>query len=119
MDSSEFDIHPGEILAECLDDLDMSQTDLAKRLGVAPETIGEIVDGRAAVTAEMSLRLGRLYNQSDEFWLNLQTTCDLRRSRARANLIEMAPIVAHGQPSIEDLARRAAEWSAELNRRLE
>jgi addiction module HigA family antidote len=52
---------------------------LARALGVSPRGINEIVLGRRAITPVMSLKLGKFFKQSPQFWFNLQTTCDFRR----------------------------------------
>lgn len=80
-------IHPGEILGEdFLKDYELSQRATAKKLGVSPRTINEIVAGRRGITAEMSLRLGKLFGQSDRFWLNLQQEYDMRVVRSKVDL---------------------------------
>ncbi len=74
-------ITPGEILKEeYLEPLGLSQNALARAIGVSPRSINEIVLGRRAITAPMSIRLGAYFRQSPRFWLNLQTECDLRRA---------------------------------------
>ena len=71
-------IHPGEYLAEILDDLDMSQAEFARRIGVSAMRISHIVRGSRPVTAELALLFGRAFGQSPQFWMNLQTTFDLK-----------------------------------------
>jgi len=71
-------IHPGEILKdEFLEPMGISQYRLAKDISVPPRRINEIVHGKRAITADTALRLGRFYNMSPQFWLNLQTRYDL------------------------------------------
>jgi len=75
-------IHPGEILLEeFLKPLGLSQYRLARSLSVPPRRINEIVQGKRAITADTALRLGRFFQNSERFWLNLQTTYDLERER--------------------------------------
>jgi antitoxin HigA-1 len=71
-------IHPGEYLAEILDDLDMSQAEFARRIGVSAMRISHIVRGSRPVTAELALLFGRAFGQSPQYWMNLQTTFDLK-----------------------------------------
>lgn len=79
MKTSRAPITPGEILKEeYLDPLGLSQNGLARALGVSPRTVNEIVLGRRAITAPMSVRLGASFRQSPRFWLNIQTECDVR-----------------------------------------
>ncbi|MFC1495698.1 HigA family addiction module antitoxin, partial [Thermodesulfobacteriota bacterium] len=71
-------IHPGEILREeFLEPMGISQYRLAKDISVPPRRINEIVHGKRAITADTALRLGRFFNMSPQFWLNLQTRYDL------------------------------------------
>jgi len=71
-------IHPGEILLEeFLNPMDISQYRLAKDLSVDPRRINEIVHGKRAISADTALRLGRYFNMSPQFWLNLQSHYDL------------------------------------------
>ena len=71
-------IHPGEILREeFLEQMGISQYRLAKDISVPPRRINEIVHGKRSITADTALRLGRFFNMSPQFWLNLQTRYDL------------------------------------------
>ena len=71
-------IHPGEILMEeFLTPFKISQYRLAKDIGVAPRRINEIVHGLRAISADTALRLGKYFNTSPQFWLNLQSHFDL------------------------------------------
>lgn len=71
-------ITPGEILLEeFLKPLELSQTALSRDLGVPPRRINEIVLGKRSITADTALRLGRYFEMSPQFWLNLQTRYDL------------------------------------------
>ena len=71
-------IHPGETLREDLDALDMSASELARRIEVPVNRITEILNGRRAVTGDTALRLGRFFGTSGAFWLNLQKLYELR-----------------------------------------
>ncbi len=71
-------IHPGEILMdEFLEPMGISQYRLAKDISVPPRRINEIVHGKRSITADTALRLGRFFDMSPQFWLNLQTRYDL------------------------------------------
>jgi antitoxin HigA-1 len=76
--------HPGEILAEeFLTPMALSQTALAKAIGVPPRRINEIVLGKRAITADTDLRLARYFNMSEGFFIGLQTDYELmERKRA-------------------------------------
>jgi addiction module HigA family antidote len=71
-------VHPGEHLAEQLEALEMSATELSRQLGVPTNRITAILNGRRAVTGDTALRLGHFFGNSPQFWLNLQALHDLR-----------------------------------------
>ena len=74
-------IHPGEILLEeFLNPMGISQYRLAKDISVPQRRIGEIVQGKRAITADTALRLGRFFSMEAQFWLNLQARYDLLRA---------------------------------------
>src|SRR5512141_1297637 len=77
-------IHPGEHLAEQLEELDMSAAALARQLKVPTNRITEILNGRRAVTGDTALRLGHFFGTSPEFWLNLQKLYELRLAEQKA-----------------------------------
>jgi len=77
-------VHPGEILQEeFLLPMGLSQNALARRLGVPPRRINEIVHGTRRVTADTALRLARFFGTSPEFWLGLQLDYELDRESDR------------------------------------
>jgi antitoxin HigA-1 len=75
-------IHPGEFLRETLQDLGLTQTAFAAAIGVSPMRVSHLLKGDRPVTAELALRLGRALGQTPQYWLNLQTTHDLKRAQA-------------------------------------
>ena len=86
-------IHPGEHLADILDELSISQYRLAKTIGVAPIRINEIVHRRRSITADTALRIGRALGMTPEFWLNLQRMYDLDLARASTDISTIEPLV--------------------------
>jgi antitoxin HigA-1 len=71
-------IHPGEILADELNELHISPTELSRQLSVPPNRISQIIQGKRAITGDTALRLGHWFQTSPQFWLNLQSAYDLR-----------------------------------------
>ena len=70
--------HPGEHLREeYMPDSGFTVASFAAALGVSRQSINELINERRAVSADMALRLGRLFSQSAEFWLDLQRGVDL------------------------------------------
>ena len=71
-------IHPGTILLEeFLQPMGISQYRLAKDTSVPPRRINEIIHGKRSITADTALRLGRFFNMTPQFWMNLQSRHDL------------------------------------------
>lgn len=75
-------IHPGEFLAETLEELGVTQAAFARALGVSPMRISHVVKGARPVTAELALLFGRALDQSPQYWLNLQAAYDLKTAEA-------------------------------------
>ena len=75
-------IHPGEFLAETLEELRLSQAAFARAIGVSPMRISHVIKGARPVTAELALLFGRALDQSPQYWLNLQADYDLRTAEA-------------------------------------
>jgi addiction module HigA family antidote len=71
-------IHPGEILAEELEEISVTPTELARQLRVPANRITQIVQGKRSVTGDTALRLGHWFDTSAQFWLNLQSAYDIR-----------------------------------------
>jgi addiction module HigA family antidote len=71
-------IHPGEILAGELDELQMSAAQLSRELHVPTNRITQILNGQRAITADTALRLGYWLGTGPELWLNLQKQYELR-----------------------------------------
>ena len=75
-------IHPGEFLAEILTELDISQAEFARAIGVSAMRISHVIGGTRPVTAELALLFGKALDQSPEYWLNLQAANDLAIARS-------------------------------------
>lgn len=71
-------IHPGEFLRETLEELELSQAEFARTIGVTPTRISQFLRGLRPVTAELALLFGRALGQSPQYWLNLQAAYDLK-----------------------------------------
>ncbi len=72
-------VHPGEVLREELDELGASANALAKVIDVPTNRVTAILNGERGVTADTALRLGRYFDTTAQFWLNLQQTWQSRR----------------------------------------
>jgi addiction module HigA family antidote len=75
-------IHPGEFLAEILEDLGMSQAEFARAIDVSPMRVSHVIKGSRPVTAELALLFGRAFDLTPQYWLNLQADYDLKTAEA-------------------------------------
>ena len=80
--------HPGDIIRDCLDELGVNVTDGAKALGVTRATLSRVLNRKAAVSAEMAVRLEKAIGSSAGFWLRLQLNYDLAQVQARSGKIQ-------------------------------
>ncbi|HXL74387.1 MAG TPA: HigA family addiction module antitoxin [Burkholderiales bacterium] len=82
--------HPGEVLRDTVL-AELSVTDFARRLGVSRVALSRVINGRAAVSAEMALRLSAALGGSAESWLRMQAAYDLWRA-SRKRRPKIAPL---------------------------
>lgn len=75
-------VHPGEVLQDMLDELGVSQSQLARHLGTEQAKINVICKGKRGVSADMAYRLGKAFKTGPEFWLNLQKNWELSQINA-------------------------------------
>lgn len=72
-------IHPGLVLQDELDELEITQSAFADHIGVLSKTINEICRGKRGISAEMAMKLSQALGASPHFWLNLQNNWELSR----------------------------------------
>ena len=89
-------VHPGEILRDELDELEMSPHALALALAVPPNRITAILKGQRGITADTALRLSRYFGTTPQFWMNLQQTFELRTAEETSG----AEVAATVQPRL-------------------
>ena len=70
-------VHPGEILADELQELGLTATELARQLAVPPNRITQIIQGRRSITGDTALRLAHWFGTDPQFWLNLQSSYEI------------------------------------------
>ena len=70
-------IHPGEILADELEELKISSARLAREIHVPPNRISQIIAKKRSISADTALRLGKWFGTGPHIWLNLQQAYDI------------------------------------------
>jgi addiction module HigA family antidote len=65
------------LLEEFVKPLNLTQTELAQRIGVSYPRLNELIHGKRGVTPDTALRLERAFGMEAQFWLNLQQAWDL------------------------------------------
>jgi addiction module HigA family antidote len=70
-------VHPGDVLRDELEEIGLTQSALAKHIGVLPKTINEICRYKRGISAEMAMKLSRALGGSPQFWLNLQNNWEI------------------------------------------
>jgi antitoxin HigA-1 len=86
-------VHPGEMLRDELAALGLSARKFADHIGVPPNAVTEIMNGDRGVSAEMALRLGRVFGTSEQYWMNLQSFYETKKARATTNVEAITPLV--------------------------
>ena len=68
----------GEYLKELLEEQEIKAIEVARGTGISKDMMSKILRGERKITIEHSIRLGRYFGQSDEFWHNMQTLREMR-----------------------------------------
>ncbi len=87
--------HPGRTIANaCLEPLGLTVTAGARVLGVARPTLSNVINGKAAVSPEMAIRLEKAFGSTVDAWLRLQAAYDLAQARRHERRIKVKRVVA-------------------------
>ena len=116
-------VSPGEILAETLEEREMSQSELARRMSRPVKTINEIVNGKAAVTTNTAIQLELALGIGADFWNNLETSYRSHLSResaeaAFANQVDWAKLFPIADLVKEGLIERPSNPAEKTSRLL-
>lgn len=85
--------HPGRIVRqECIEPLGLTITEAAERLGVTRQALNNLVNGKAGISPEMSIRLSKAFGSSPEVWLGMQMEYDLAQAEKSADKIKVRRI---------------------------
>jgi addiction module HigA family antidote len=83
-------VHPGRLIqSACLEPLKLSVSEAARVLGVSRPTLSSLINGRAALSAEMAIRLEKAFGSTADAWVRMQAAHDLARARRRARSINV------------------------------
>lgn len=94
--------HPGVMLREdFLEPLGISQTELARRLGVSYVRVNELVNGKRGITPDTALRLSRAFRMSVEYWLNGQLAWDMWHALHSPAMAEIEKIEPFPRPDLD------------------
>lgn len=88
--------HPGRIVRqECIEPLGLTVTEAAQRLGVKRQTLNNLVNAKAGISPEMSIRLSKAFGATPQLWLGLQMEYDLAQANKNAHQIKVRRIASH------------------------
>ena len=82
--------HPGRsIRTACLEPLGLSVTEGAKVLGITRQALNNVVNGKAAISPQMAIRLAKAFGSTAETWLRMQLAYDLAAARKDESKIKV------------------------------
>jgi addiction module HigA family antidote len=83
-------VHPGRIVRhDCLEPSGLSVTEVAKALGVTRQALNNVVNGKAAISPQMAIRLAKAFGRTAETWLRMQLAYDLAAARKNESKIKV------------------------------
>jgi len=84
-------VHPGEILKDELDELDITPNEFARQIDVPPNRISQIIAGKRAVTGDTARRFGHWFGTEPQFWLSLQSAYEIRVAEEKTGCEDCGP----------------------------
>lgn len=94
--------HPGGLLKDDLEALNLSVAEAAKGLGITRQQLYDVINGKSAISPEMAVRLEQGIGGTAESWLRMQNAYDLAQARERAKEIHVKRLT----PKVASAARR-------------
>lgn len=104
---------PGDMLAETIEYLGITQTELARRMGRPLKTINEIIQAKAAVTADTALELERVLGVPAHLWTNMEA--NYREHLARVRATENLEVDENWLGSLPVAAMQRSGWIKKTN----
>ncbi|WP_028224169.1 HigA family addiction module antitoxin [Paraburkholderia ferrariae] len=93
--------HPGvAVRQQCLERFNLSVTEGAQVLGVSRQALTNLLGGKAAISAEMALRLDKAFGGGAETWLQRQVLYDLAKARLRLEELDVVRLVPAAQSAL-------------------
>ena len=102
-------VHPGEILREELNELGLSASALARAIDVPVNRVTAILNGDRGITADTALRLGRYFDTTSQFWLNLQQAWQIRKAEMEAGAQIQERVISRQTKALREAARTIRE----------
>ena len=91
-------VHPGEILREeYIKAYGLTITEVAKGLGIARANLSTIVNERAGISPELSVKLAEAFNNTPQFWINLQSNYELWYAERKVNRSKIRHFWTHAE----------------------
>ena len=90
-------VHPGELLREILEELEISAYALAKSINKAPIQISRILAGKSSISAPMARLIGAALGTTALYWVNLQAHYDLEIANRKSPPLAVKPLVVGGK----------------------
>ncbi len=88
--------HPGlSVRHDCIEALGLTVTEAARNLGVARQTLNNLLNGKSGISAEMAIRLDKAFGGGAETWLRLQAAYELAQARRRETEIKVERVPRH------------------------
>lgn len=84
--------HPGLLVKEAMEALNLSARELARRLGVAPSTLQRVIVGKSDISPEMAIRLSVVIGSSEKVWLAMQNDYDLWHAKQTLDISSLERI---------------------------
>ena len=92
MPDPDYAVPPGETLRECLEELHLTQTEFARRIGRPVQVVNEIIGAKKAITPETALQLEKALGISAGLWVRLEANYRLALARQRARRRGQSPV---------------------------
>ncbi|HDI3035738.1 HigA family addiction module antidote protein [Cronobacter sp. EKM101R] len=84
--------HPGEIIADIMEELDISIRELARALNAAPSTVQRLVSGTASISPEMAIKLAAVLGSTPEAWLRFQSAYSLEQAEREVDVSHLTTL---------------------------